>query len=365
MHCDSSSISSMQIYNAEMASARVRGIFTSFTRLYLGAGLLVVFSVGSIPGFRYYDTALVMAGIIAVFELLMVWLCETPRWVITRGKKERAGKILQFLRGSKYDYEKELADIITTVKKTPRLTTLQVLKQFKRRSVYIPVIMLLFVMFFMQISGLHATTAFGAIIFDQAGVANPNSISAYSIGIIGVVFTFCSMFIIDLVGRKILLVISGVGMFLGTTLLGVHQFITRPSLCQNATMIIQDSEVSCNTHFAPLAIFSICLFTATFAVGWGPMPWILLGELLPLQVRGMASGLAVIVAWGTTAIVTGFYVSYANLVSPWFAWWTFSVFNFAGVLFVIFGLIETKGKSLEEIQEYFESKHSRKSKNSS
>ena len=318
--------------------------------------------VGSIPGFHYYDTALVMVGIVAVFELMMVWLCESPRWLITRGKKERAGKILQFLRGPEYDFEKELADIITTVKKTPRLTTLQVLKQFKRRSVYIPVIMLLFVMFFMQSSGLSATAAFGASIFARAGVANPTLISAYSIGIIGVVFIFFSMFIIDLVGRKILLVISGVGMFLGTTLLGVHQFITRPSLCQNATMIIQDSEVSCNTHFAPLAIFSMCLFTATFAVGWAPMPWILLGELLPLQVRGIASGLAVIVVWGTSAIFTGFYLSYANLVRPWFAWWTFSAFNFAGVVFVIFGLIETKGKSLEEIQEYFESKHSRKSK---
>ena len=343
----------------------MRGVFTSLGRLYLSIGLLVVYSIGSIPDLHYYNIALIIVGIVAVFELMMVWLCETPRWLITRGQKERAGKILEFLRGPGYDFEKELADIITTVKKTPRLTTLQVLKQFKRRSVYIPVIMLLFVMFFMQGGGLNAINTFGSTIFDQAGVANPNSVSAYSIGIIGIVFIIFSMFIVDRVGRKILLVISGVGICLSTVLLGVHQFITRPSLCigsQNSTLLAQDLEMPCNTQFFPLAIFSVCLFSATFNLGWGPVPWVLLGELLPLQVRGLAFGLAVIVVWGTIAVVTGCYISYVELVSPWFAWWTFSALNLAAILFVIFGLIETKGKSLEGIQEHFETKNRQKSK---
>lgn len=159
-------------------------------------------------------------------------------------------------------------------------------------------------------------------------------------------FTFMSIFVIDYFGRKVLLVASGVGMLVGTIMLGTHFYITRPAAC-NETFVSDD--FICKPHLAPLAIVSLILFNASFSIGWGPVPWVLLGEMLPLRVRGLGSSMANFVNWGSAAIVTGFYFKYSAVVNTWFAWWTFSIFNLSGIVFVIIFLRETKKKVLEDI----------------
>jgi MFS family permease len=109
----------------------------------------------------------------------------------------------------------------------------------------------------------------------------------------------------------------------------------------------------CNPHFGPLAIVSVVLYRFSFAIGLGPIPWILISELLPLSVRGVASGLVTIVTWGTSAIINGLLLKYVELVNFWFAIWTLGVFNLASVIFVIIFVPETKGKSLEQLERKF------------
>lgn len=72
--------------------------------------------------------------------------------------------------------------------------------------------------------------------------------------------------------------------------------------------------MACGSNLATLAIFSLVLFNAAFSVGWGPVPWVLLGEMLPMRVRGLGSAMANFVNWGSAAIVTGFYFNYSELV---------------------------------------------------
>ena len=325
-----------------------------------------MYSLSAIPGLQYYNVALVAVGIVAVFELCMVCLNDTPRWLFTNGYKSEAESVLQWLRGPKIGIAQELCDMEETISgKT--LTTRQVFMEFKKRSTLIPLVLLLIMMFLQNISGLNAISSFAGILFDEAGVSNPRLISVFSIGLTGFLSTLISGYVVDLAGRKILLIISGIGMFAGTTMLGAHFFLTRPSLCahHNSTeyflTVLQDStsSSSCNTHLAPLAITSIILYNIAYAFGWGPIPWMLISELLPMQVRGVAGGITALSDWGTAAIVVGFYLNYAKLVKPWGAWWSFSLLNFLGVLFVIFLIPETKGKTLEEIQLQFE-KHSTK-----
>ena len=189
---------------------------------------------------------------------------------------------------------------------------------------------------------------------------NPRATATYAAGGVYLLTTLGIIFIIDLVGHKILLILSGIGVVIGTMLLGVNFYVTRPSLCASsssnasttASKILQDSA-PCNTEYGPLAIVAIMTFGAAFSVGWGPIPWILLSELTPLRVRGVASGIATVVNWGTAAIVVGFYLSYANTVRVWFAWWSFMILNVAAVIFTIFFLREIKGKSLEQIENYY------------
>ena len=171
----------------------------------------------------------------------------------------------------------------------------------------------------------------------------------YAVGVASLLGNIASFFSVDVLGQKVLLVTSGVGMTLGSIMLGTDFYITRPSACPpvNSTLNAMVSEEPFNSHFAPLAIVSLVLFRFFF-------PWLMLSELLPLSVRGVASGMAMFLTSATAALASGVYLQYSQLVEPWFAMWTFSLINLSAALFVFVFIPETKGKSLEEIKKWFE-----------
>ena len=348
-----------QVYLAEISSSKLRGVFASFTELFVNVGLLLVYLLGSFESFQYYDSSLVLVGIVAIFELSMVFLHETPRWLLAHKQKEEAVKALKFLRGTKYDIHKELTIIENDIEQFPKLKTSQTLLELGKRKVLLPLLIICFVMFFQQIGGLNASIAYPALIFKEAQVEDYRATSAYAIGGVGVVFAIIATFIVDVIGRKTLLIISGIGMLISTITLGTFFYITRAELCANVTVDVSAgaTDSTCNVQLAPMAIASLILFNGAFSIGWGPIPWILLAELIPLRVRGVGSGIATFVNWGAAAIVTGFYLDFAEAVNAWFAWWIFSALNVMAILFVMFFVFETKGKNLEDIQHRFDSKH--------
>jgi hypothetical protein len=235
-----------------------------------------------------------------------------------------------------------------------------VLKEFRKKEVIIPVLIATTVMLFNQSSGLNARNAYAAEIFQEANLKNPRAISAYAIGGTALVFTTISLFIVDQLGRKILLVVSGFGMLIGTAMLGTYFYVTRCSdthhnisTMSNMSDLLDNKRV-CDSGLATLSIASVILFSASYAIGWGPVVFVLIGEMIPLQVRGIGSGIATLVNWTTASLVVGFYLYYAEKVGAHFAWWTFSCFNLAAVIFVLVFVPETKGKSLEEIQQLYQ-----------
>ena len=117
---------------------------------------------------------------------------------------------------------------------SPHVKMSKVLTRFKKRDVVIPLVIMLFIMFFRQIGGLNVSTAYSGLIFKEAGVENYRATATYAVGGTEVIFTIISLFIMDFFSRKLLLTISGSGMLLGTVLLGTHFFITRLSLCTSS-----------------------------------------------------------------------------------------------------------------------------------
>lgn len=116
----------------------------------------------------------------------------------------------------------------------------------------------------------------------------------------------------------------------------------------------------CDLGLATLAIASIILFSASYAIGCGPVVFVLVGEMVPLQVRGIGSAIATLVNWTTASVVVGFYLYNAEKVGAHFTWWTFSCFNLAAVIFVLVFVPETKGKALEEIQQLYQNNNDTK-----
>lgn len=345
------------MYSAEVSSSRLRGILTSFAELALVVGILLVYVLGSINGFTYFEIALVMLGIVVLFFVIVPWIPETPRWLLfKRNDREKAMKVLKCLRGSKYrSLHAELEGIELAVESTGSLSTIQLLKEFKKQAILFPFLILLVLMVFQELCGGGTTvTTYAAPVFKEAGVKNPLVSSSYAIGGSQLFATVVAVCIIDFVGRKILLILSCIGMIVGSTMLGVHFYITRPSLCgaMNITFdMSEDSTITCNEQYTPLAVASLIFFMMSFAIGPGPVLWALMAEYLPLHVRGVASGAVILANWVAATAVTGLYLSYAELVKPWFAWWTFSIINLGGLVFVILFVVETKGKSLEKIQD--------------
>ena len=350
----------IQVYIGELSSAKLRGLFGSMVEASLVVGVIMYYALGSISGFFYYYISLVAVGIVALFEVLMIWLPETPRWLLSRGYGEDAEKVIKWLRGPAINVSKEMEEIKHQI--TANRTSAKIIwKILLTRKVFVPFVYVLISVAFVQLSGINAVASFAGELLSEAGVAHPRITSIYAVGIANLAGTLIALFITDLIGRKTLLIVSGLLMAVGTCMLGIHFFITRPSLCSshqsgNTTsdsLLDMDSH-SCNSQYGPLAIVSLILYNFSFSIGWGPVPWLLLSELLPLSVRGVAAGFAMTTCWVFGAITIGLYLEYAELVQPWFAMWTLLLLNLTSVLFVLLFIPETKGKTLEEVEKKFE-----------
>ena len=337
----------LQVYLGEVSSAKLRGNVGAISQTIFTSGIVFNYVLGAINNFRYYYISLVAVGIVAIFEVLMFWLPETPRWLMSKGYVEQAENVLLWLRGGKIEIKKEVDDIKKIVLATRTVGRKNILKSLSKRNFLIPFVYILIIFFFQQAGGITATASFAAIIFSDAGISNPRLTTIYAVGIASLIGNIATFFVVNILGRVTLLILSATGMFLGCAMLGIHFFITRESLCNNGM------DEPCNPQFGPLAVASLIIYRFSFAIGLGPLPWILISELLPLSVRGFSSGLVMIVTWGVSGAVTGLYLEYVVLVQPWFAVWTFGLMNLSAVIFIIIFLPETKGKSLEELERTF------------
>ena len=334
------------MYTAELSSAKLRGTFGNFFPSFLTTGIFLTFLLGTIKGFRYYYTSLIAVGLVALFEASMFWLPETPRWLLSRKYEKRATRVLSWLRGKEIDIKKELEEM----KQSISATKIKAWRILLRRSALIPFIYTLILFAARTGSGINGITPFAGKLLSDAGVSNPRLTTIYAVGVSGLVGLIVSFVFVDILGRKVLLVISGTGGLLATGMLGIHFFITNPNLCDTS---VEENDSVCNPQYQLLSVFSITLFCFTFNVGYNSVPFILLSELLPLPVRGIASGFAAAVSWSCAALYSGFYLQFIDLVRPWFAMWGTAALNVAVILFIILLIPETKGKTLEEMEKKF------------
>lgn len=179
----------------------------------------------------------------------------------------------------------------------------------------------------------------------KAKVANYHIVSSFTVGGTEVVFTIVGILLVERLGRKVLLITSSVGMMVSCVMLGVDLYLV--------TLPASDSNGEAK-RYSPLAITSFVIYNAAFSVGWGPLPWVMMSELVPTSVRGVSTGIATALNWGSVALITFTVTYYENAVTPYGMWFSFGGISLISIFFVVFLVPETKGRSMDEIQQVFE-----------
>ncbi|XP_072488067.1 solute carrier family 2, facilitated glucose transporter member 8 isoform X2 [Notamacropus eugenii] len=336
------------VYIAEISYPEIRGLLGSCVQLMVVIGILGAY----VAGLGLDWCWLSVLGCISPFFmlLLMCFMPETPRFLLIKHKKQEAGAAMRFLWGIEQEQgveEKEYSDVDQGFH----------LARLKNPAVYKPFLIGLSLMAFQQFSGINAMMFYADTIFEQANFKDSN-LASVIVGILQVVFTAIAALVMDRAGRKILLVLSGTIMAMSCVLFGVYFKISLPSPNNSSNpdlrTYLNTESMGANSGLPWLAVFSMGFFLIGFSIGWGPIPWLLMSEIFPLQVKGLASGACVLTSWIMAFLVTKEFSSLMGFLTPYGTFWLFSSFCVLNIIFTLLFVPETKGKTLEQIEAHFQ-----------
>ncbi|CAB0031601.1 unnamed protein product [Trichogramma brassicae] len=394
-------------YLSEIAEDEVRGTLGALFQFFLTVGIVYGFCLGAY--LDYYGLAVGCAVVEILFVSTFVMMPESPAWLVSKGQKSEAMKALQRLRGDRYDVRAELSQLQKEAeeKGNRRSSVFDLVRlEVPRKALVI----CLFGMIFQQLSGINAVifyaegifkaagskidpklsmilvssvqasvnqafnstvkitdlftvkANFKALLFTCAGVSFQQftginvvlfytqnifeetgtnidpAICAIITGVVQLGASCVTPVVVDRLGRRPLLIVSGAGTALATGALGVFFFM-------------KDELHSDVSQLSWLPIASIILFMCTYCIGWGPLPWGIMGELFSADVKAKASSITVLVCWAEAFVITKYFSNIAQSAGFYTGFWIFTAFCVLSVLFTLFLLPETKGKSLQQIQD--------------
>ena len=322
------------LYLAEISPARVRGAIVSLNQLCITGGILVSYLVGfalasSSGGWRWMLALGAVPGVILAAGMLV--LPESPRWLAGRGRIPDANAVLQHLRGTA-DVSDELNTLRTDLAREGRQLAgaSELLSPRLRR----PLIIGIGLAMFQQITGINTVIYFAPTIFQSAGLSSAATsiLATAGVGAVNVIMTIVSIRLIDRLGRRQLLFWSLGGM-------AVTLFVLAGAFFSGAS-----------GQLAWVAVASVAAFVGFFAIGLGPVFWLLIAEIFPLAVRGRAMSLATVANWSFNLIVSATFLNLVGAVGSAGAFLVYGVLSLVALAFIALIVPETKGRSLEQIE---------------
>ncbi|XP_055955532.1 solute carrier family 2, facilitated glucose transporter member 8 [Patella vulgata] len=321
------------VYIAEISSKAYRGVLGTLTQLLITIGILAVYVLGSYIGWSGLALIGALSGIFIIIGAF--FLPESPHWLLKQGKKAEAIESLKALRDAHMDVGEECRDIeegIDVKESVP-------LSEFLKPELFKPLLIIVFIMFFQQFSGINAVMFYTVNIFEKAVPSLAHS-ATIGIGVVQVIGTFVAAQLMDRAGRRKLLIFSGLTMAI--SLFGMAYYFH-----YEAAWIADGMKTSW------LPVISLMLFVIGFSLGWGPIPMLVMSEILPVRVKGTASAIAIFSNWSFAFAVTLSFIPAQMLIGPSLVFCIFGAACFISVCFVLRFLPETKGKSLEDIELFF------------
>jgi sugar porter (SP) family MFS transporter len=320
------------LYIAEVAPVSIRGALVSLNQLAITVGIvisyLVDFAFASSGGWRWMlGLAVVPSIILGVGMYLMP---PSPRWLYSKGRIDKARSVLERIRMTK-NVSEEMKEIRASLVCEQECKWSEILDPVVRPALIIGIGLAAF----QQLTGINTVIYYAPTILEFAGFqsAAVSILATAGIGMINVIMTVVAISLIDRVGRRPLLLIGIIGMITSLATLGIAFVL--PGL---------------STSLGLLSVISLMVYVGSFAIGLGPVFWLMISEIYPLRIRGRAMSTATIVNWGTNLVVAITFLSLIQLIGTPGTFWLYSIIGIITWVFVYFLVPETKGKSLEEIE---------------
>jgi sugar porter (SP) family MFS transporter len=318
------------LYIAEISPARIRGLLVSVNQLAIVSGILLSYSVnygltGAGPSnWRWMFASAAVPSMFFLLALLLV--SESPRWLVQNGREAEAEQFLARINGANAA-QTEIRAIRSAVAEESG----NIFDPAFRRPLFVAILIGLF----SQFTGINTIIYYGSLVFLEH-VPNQTASTALlanvMIGVINFAATFVGMYLIDRVGRKRLMTSTYAGM--GISLIGMAAAI--------------------HLEAPALEVLSfVLIYVACFAIGIGTGTWVVMSEICPTRIRGRAMSIATVFLWCGTLVVTLTFLSLARVLTTPGAFLLYAVICVAAVLFVKLAVPETKGRSLEEIEQWW------------
>jgi len=332
------------LYIAEIAPAKSRGKLVSFNQLAIVGGFMVVYFVNyfisrgggsdewlNAIGWRWmFASEVIPAGLFLGFLFLVP---DTPRSLMLQNKPEKALEVLIKVNG-----EEEGKTILKEIKASMNEKSSGHILSFGWAVIIIGVL----ISIFQQFVGINVVLYYAPEIFKTISSGTDSALlMTIIVGIVNFLFTIIAVKTVDKYGRKPLMIIGALGMAIAMLSLGFVFFTGATGY---------------------LALFCMMLYVASFAMSWGPVAWVLLAEIFPNKIRGKALAIAVAAQWISNYLVSVTFPmmndnSYlTEKFNNGFAYWIYGVMSLLAMFFIIKYVPETKGKTLEEMENLWDKK---------
>ncbi len=314
------------LYLSEISKAKFRGAIVTAYQLAITIGILVAYIINyALVGEQDWRSMIAWGAAPALLQLIaFLLILESPRWLVSQGKEAKAHAIAHKL-GIREDLEDQPTE------KRSRWSAL-----FKSPGIRLAVLIGLLLSCFQQITGINAVIYYAPQIFEFVGFPTKeiSILGTMGIGSINVLATLFAVWLLDRAGRRKLLLVGTLGMAI--------------ALCCIAVAFFGDSQV-----LDMVSLIAMMGYVALFAIGLGPVTWVLISEIYPLGVRAKAISLATLVNWLFNYLLTLTFLDIITWLGVGLTFIVFAVLCIIAFLFVLKFIPETKGRKLSEIQKMF------------